>query len=225
MNVEIAHNGLEAFEMRRANDYDLIFMDIQMPVMNGVEATHEILEYEEEEDLNHVPIVALTANALKGDRERFLAEGMDEYISKPIEMSELIYILNKFLHDKSRVEPVQEERDEESAPEILVAKNLPFSRKLLSKMLDALGYPHRTAASDAEAYEALEKGNFKLVIADESLLDDRFIRKAQESQLLIVFTSEPEKSARLEGLNYRVYSDKLTKENFDNFIKKIRGEQ
>ncbi len=97
ITVDIANNGLESFEKRRANDYALIFMDIQMPVMDGIEATHEILEYEEDEDLLHVPIVALTANALKGDRERFLNEGMDEYITKPIETTELLYILNKFL--------------------------------------------------------------------------------------------------------------------------------
>ena len=224
LDVEIAQNGLEAFEMRRDNDYDLIFMDIQMPVMNGVEATHEILEYEEDEDLTHVPIVALTANALKGDRERFLGEGMDEYISKPIEMSELIYILNKFLHDKSRIEALPEER-EESEAEILVAKNLPFSRKLLSKMLDSLGYPHQTVSSDEEALDALEAGRYHLVFADESMLNDAFLRRARENQILVVFTSEPENSARLEGLHYRVYTDKMTKENFDSFIKKIREEQ
>ncbi|WP_457606482.1 ATP-binding protein [Nitratifractor sp.] len=104
LEVTLAQNGLEALRMRKAGgDFDLIFMDIQMPVMDGVEATHEILAYEEEEELPHIPIVALTANALKGDRERFLGEGMDEYISKPIEMSELIYILNKFLHDHAEV--------------------------------------------------------------------------------------------------------------------------
>jgi len=105
LEVEIANNGLEAFNKRKENNkYDLIFMDIQMPVMNGVEATHEILDYEKEENLEHIPIVALTANALKGDRERFLEEGLDEYISKPINMSELIYILNKFMKDKAHLE-------------------------------------------------------------------------------------------------------------------------
>ena len=97
ITVDIANNGLEAFEKRRATNYALIFMDIQMPVMDGIESTHEILEYEEDDNLVHVPIVALTANALKGDRERFLKEGMDEYITKPIETTELLYILNKFL--------------------------------------------------------------------------------------------------------------------------------
>jgi len=110
ITVDIANNGLESFEKRRSNKYDLIFMDIQMPVMDGIEATHEILDYEEDEELAHVPIVALTANALKGDRERFLEEGMDEYITKPIETAELLYILNKFLEHESEVsETVQKE--------------------------------------------------------------------------------------------------------------------
>lgn len=101
ITVDIANNGLESFEKRRAGNYDLLFMDIQMPVMDGIEATHEILDYEEDEEVPHVPIVALTANALKGDRERFLGEGMDEYITKPIETTELLYILNKFLSGKT----------------------------------------------------------------------------------------------------------------------------
>ena len=100
ITVDIANNGLESFEKRRAKKYDLIFMDIQMPVMDGIEATHEILEYEEDDKVPHVPIVALTANALKGDREKFLDQGMDEYIAKPIETSELLYVLNKFLSHK-----------------------------------------------------------------------------------------------------------------------------
>ena len=103
ITVDIANNGLESFEKRRSNHYDLIFMDIQMPVMDGIEATHEILDYEDDENVPHIPIIALTANALKGDREKYIAEGMDEYITKPIETDELHYILNKFLSDKATV--------------------------------------------------------------------------------------------------------------------------
>jgi len=108
IEVDIANNGLEAFEKRKSGDYDIIFMDIQMPVMDGIEATHEILDYEEDEEVPHIPIVALTANALKGDRERFINEGMDEYITKPIETAELLYILNKFLPNKSRTVDTEE---------------------------------------------------------------------------------------------------------------------
>jgi CheY-like chemotaxis protein len=102
MDVDLANNGLEAFEKRRNGVYDLIFMDIQMPVMDGLEATSEIIDYEKDENIDHIPIVALTANALKGDREAFLSQGMDEYVSKPIETTELLYVLNKFLSHKAQ---------------------------------------------------------------------------------------------------------------------------
>ena len=97
VTVELANNGLEAFEKRKSSNYDLIFMDIQMPVMDGIEATHEIINYEIEEKLEHIPIVALTANALNGDKEKFISEGLDEYIPKPIDTNELLYVLKKFL--------------------------------------------------------------------------------------------------------------------------------
>ena len=120
LEVELANNGLEAFEKYRSSTYDLIFMDIQMPVMDGVEATHEILNYEREEKLSHTPIVALTANALKGDRERFIEEGLDDYIPKPIETNELLFILKKFLEqdlstkkeEKATIEATIEIKDE-----------------------------------------------------------------------------------------------------------------
>ena len=115
LEVELANNGLEAFEKYRTNQYDLIFMDIQMPVMDGIEATHEILNYEREEKLKHTNIIALTANALKGDRERFIEEGLDDYIPKPIETNELLFILKKFLEQDftPKNEEVQEEIEQE----------------------------------------------------------------------------------------------------------------
>ena len=126
VSVELANNGLEAFEKRKNEQYDLIFMDIQMPVMDGVEATHEIVNYEIEEELTHTPIVALTANALNGDRERFISEGLDEYIAKPIETNELLFILKQFLQPKSQVEePTEKEtkKEEESSAPVNVEKN------------------------------------------------------------------------------------------------------
>jgi len=99
LTITLADNGLEAFQKRKDGNFDLIFMDIQMPFLDGVEATQEILEYEEEFNQPHVPILALTANALKGDRERFLAAGLDEYTTKPLVRSEIISLLNHFLAD------------------------------------------------------------------------------------------------------------------------------
>ncbi len=99
LTVTIASNGLEAFQKRKDGNFDLIFMDIQMPFLDGMEATKEILDYEEDYNQPHVPILALTANALKGDRERFLAAGLDEYTTKPLVRSEIVSLLNHFLAD------------------------------------------------------------------------------------------------------------------------------
>ncbi|MDD2781755.1 response regulator, partial [Sulfuricurvum sp.] len=100
LEITLANNGLEAFEKRKNGNFDIIFMDIQMPVLDGIEATQEILDFEEDYSQNHIPIIALTANALKGDRERFMAAGMDEYTTKPLVRSEIISLLNNFLSHK-----------------------------------------------------------------------------------------------------------------------------
>ena len=115
LTVDVASNGLEAFQKRKDGNFDLIFMDIQMPFLDGVEATKEILEYEEDYNQPHVPIIALTANALKGDRERFLRAGLDEYTTKPLVRAEIVSLLNHFLADHA-VDP------EVSKSEIVVTK-------------------------------------------------------------------------------------------------------
>ena len=82
--VTLANNGLEAVEAFKSSSFDLILMDIQMPEMGGVEATQQIRDIELQNRLPRTPIIAVTANALKGDREQYLAAGMDGYVSKPI---------------------------------------------------------------------------------------------------------------------------------------------
>jgi len=93
--VSTASNGVEAVDMADKNKYDIIFMDIDMPEKDGVTATKEI---KEEKNLNEkTPIVALTAMALEGDKERLIREGLDDYIAKPLSKSKLENILNKYL--------------------------------------------------------------------------------------------------------------------------------
>lgn len=91
--VDIANNGVEALELHGLNTYDLILMDIQMPVMDGVEAVRRVRE--KEGNNRHTPIIALTAYVLKGDRERFLNLGMDEYLAKPIQIDDLFQVIDK----------------------------------------------------------------------------------------------------------------------------------
>ena len=93
--INTAGNGWEALEARKKQNYDLIFMDVQMPEMDGMEATGRIRE-EEKISGRHVVIVALTAHAMKGDRELCLAAGMDDYVTKPIQSPDLDAILLKY---------------------------------------------------------------------------------------------------------------------------------
>lgn len=95
LEVRIAENGLEALDFYKKERFDLILMDIQMPEMDGYQTTREIRKSENED--THIPIIALTANALSGDAKKCLDAGMDDYISKPIEAERLEAILKKYL--------------------------------------------------------------------------------------------------------------------------------
>ncbi len=97
IECDIAKNGIEAIEKYKQNydKYDLIFMDENMPKMNGIEAVQEIRKFEQENKLIPVYIMALTANALSGDKERFLKAGMDYYLAKPVDIDELKRVLDE----------------------------------------------------------------------------------------------------------------------------------
>ena len=94
--VELACNGKEAVDKFSRQRFDAVLMDVQMPVMDGFEATAAIRKIEQPSG-SRVPIVAVTAYAMRGDRERCLAAGMDEYLSKPVQSSELFAILDEAL--------------------------------------------------------------------------------------------------------------------------------
>jgi len=81
--------------MAEGHHYTIVLMDEHMPHMSGIEATQKILKMEKARGSRHTPIIALTANALSGDRERFLAAGMDDYISKPVNVEDMIKLLKK----------------------------------------------------------------------------------------------------------------------------------
>lgn len=96
----IVSNGKEAFETYCDQTFDLILMDEQMPKMNGNEATANILRYEEETNRNHTPIVALTANVIKGARERSIQNGYDAFLGKPIVLKEIEQLFERYLIQK-----------------------------------------------------------------------------------------------------------------------------
>ena len=95
-NVDVAANGREVLEAIERIKYDLVLMDVQMPEMDGLETTARIREREKESG-RRLPVIALTANAVKGDRERCLAAGMDEYITKPIKRTHLLRVIQELV--------------------------------------------------------------------------------------------------------------------------------
>jgi len=96
--IDIAENGQEAILAIEKNRYDIVLMDCQMPIMDGFEATKKIRQQEKlENKTHHLPIIALTANAIQGDEEACLSAGMDDYLSKPFTKPQLINILNRWL--------------------------------------------------------------------------------------------------------------------------------
>ena len=93
-SVSVASNGLQALEMLNQSEFNVVLMDVQMPVMDGFTATRAIRE-REMFSLEHLPIIAMTAHAMTGDREKCIDQGMDDYVSKPIDRKELSEILER----------------------------------------------------------------------------------------------------------------------------------
>ncbi len=98
-SMDVVANGLEAVEAVTRQNYDVVFMDVQMPEMDGVEATHAIIK---KLGRKRPTIVAMTANAMEGDREKFLGEGMDDYVSKPISTDSIKRVLNYIQKKKNQ---------------------------------------------------------------------------------------------------------------------------
>jgi len=99
-NVDIAENGQIGLDLYIQNDYDVILMDIQMPVMNGIEATEKIRQYEANTG-KKVIIIAVTAYSLEKDKIRIMAAGMDNYLSKPYKPCDLLKIIQETLEKKN----------------------------------------------------------------------------------------------------------------------------
>jgi len=123
-----ACDGREAVEIIGRERFDIILMDIQMPVMDGMEATRKIRAMEKERGGPHTPIIALTAHVMNGDKERFLSDGMDDYVSKPIDRKVLLAKLEELLaseeHGADREVPIECDAGKDGPPPLLDLKDL-----------------------------------------------------------------------------------------------------
>jgi CheY-like chemotaxis protein len=157
--VNVVDNGEKAFEAFKKNHYDIILMDIQMPVMDGLECTRKIREYEKEKNLSKVTVIAVTAHAMKGDKEKCLNAGIDDYITKPIEEKVLLNKINKHRINTSNEMKIA---NIEKLHELL--ENSTDVGEIVSDFLDY--YPHQLLQikeiANSKEYEELANSVHKL---------------------------------------------------------------
>jgi CheY-like chemotaxis protein len=168
--ADVAANGLEAIEALSRITYAAVLMDVQMPEMDGYEATAEVRRREEKKD-RRTPIIAMTANAMQGDRERALEAGMDDYVPKPVKREELEMIMQRWLPGEGAGATITEGSGE--LPAATEATEGPLDREVIeslrelggSEMLSELGqmYLDNARSGLATLQKALEEGDASTV--------------------------------------------------------------
>ncbi|MEP6883460.1 MAG: response regulator [Gammaproteobacteria bacterium] len=191
--IDSAENGRVAVEASQSGTYDVVLMDCQMPTMDGLTATGKIREREQTSGAARLPIIALTANAMEGDRERCLAAGMDDFLSKPFTQQQLATLLRRWLALRALPEP--ERRDMSRVPLIdsAVLRNIAALAKpaLLNSMIDLylqhsprlLGAIETAAANMQE--EALSQAVHTLKSSTSNLGGARLAMVAKECEVLV----------------------------------------
>ncbi len=157
--VSAAANGQQAYDKVMAGDFDLVFMDIQMPQMDGIETTKLIRD--QEKNGKRTPIVALTAHALSGEKEHLLQSGMDDYLTKPVDEQQLLKTISKWTSYKSQ----QESNNNSQA-----IKNIPENSDKLSKPVETHSVDLQLALTRAGNKEDLAKDMFGMLL--DSLVED-----------------------------------------------------
>ncbi|QFR48778.1 response regulator [Sulfurimonas lithotrophica] len=203
LNFDIVNNGLEAYDLyRQNNNYDLILMDEQMPVMDGNKSVTKILNYEKNMGLKHTPVSALTANVIKGAKERGLKSGFDSFLGKPIVLKELEKVFNLYLKQGSKKPLEQNYKTENKTLKGLeidrLMEELQLNRDELSMLLDL--YLKKMSKMLPELKVAIKDKNYK----DISLLAHSI--KGSSANFRIDFLQtlayDMEKNAKSEKENY-----------------------
>ncbi len=154
--VDLAHNGAEAVALFKKSTYDLIFMDCQMPIMTGYQATKEILELQSDKSMC-VPIVALTAEGTSGEKIKCFTAGMNDFLNKPLVFEELAKLLKKYFAVTTSIGPLPSEIfklselmvGDQLLLEVLLDDYQATTPELIQKMKVALSYQNQTELSNA----------------------------------------------------------------------------
>lgn len=176
--ITLAANGREAIELLRTAIFDLVFMDVHMPEMNGLEASRHITDMKHRGVVRDIPVIALTASVAKDELDICLEAGMQDYITKPVRKAELIQRLALWLphmvtKPTTTLSPADNESREKPVPEklfdkarVLLAEDNHVNREFAVEVLESLGCEVTTAANGKIAVQKARDGGFDLVLMD-----------------------------------------------------------
>jgi len=195
-NLEIAENGRVAIRMFEKKEYELILMDIRMPVMDGLEATERIRQIERSNTQRKTSyIVAFTAYAVEGDKERFLEAGMDDYIAKPFQPDELVRVITKYAGKR--------EFRRQKSLKILLAEDNKINQKVAMKTLESFGHIVDLAENGKLVLDKFKSGIYDIILMDVEMpeLDGieatQMIRKMEREGIL---DGDPKKRIKIVAL-------------------------
>ncbi len=170
VELTMVENGLQAVEERRKNDYDIILMDIQMPVMGGIQATQTIIEMERDNGWVHIPIIAVTANAQEEERKKYLEVGMDDYLSKPINIEKLRNLLHKYYISTRKVETKGLDKPEYKVSNILLYAKHGIFCKIHEKSFSNDGYHLDIVDNHKDFLKAASESYYDVVIIHAAII-------------------------------------------------------
>ncbi len=159
----VAGNGREAFELFKEHEFDLVLMDCQMPVLDGFKATQLIRQWEGQQDREATMVIAVTANALGGDRERCLAAGMDDYVSKPFTIGSLGAVIASVMRASGSDDDALQD---DALRQVLIVDDNSINQQVTNAMVEELGFATEVAENGEEALRAMDSRNFDLVLMD-----------------------------------------------------------
>ena len=183
-----------------------------MPIVNGYEASIEIKKVDK-----NIPIIAVTANALKGDREHFMKQGLDEYVSKPVDLQKFVTALDVFFPQSTKVQKLKIEKD------ILLYKQTNTEAKMITAVLSTLGYSVEIVQNLNDILNGIEIERYKCVLLDKAYSDElhhsvtEYIKQHDVPSMLFIDKTSLLSSNDQE--NYTFVTNKMT--NYQSLKEKV----
>ncbi|ETR72429.1 MAG: hypothetical protein OMM_01727 [Candidatus Magnetoglobus multicellularis str. Araruama] len=207
--LDVASNGLEAVHALEKKAYDLVLMDIQMPEMDGFEATN-VIRNQSSRVINHdIPIIAMTAHAMSGYKDICIKAGMNDYVNKPIQPDKLTKVINQYLLSEAASFQQASDNSIENPKQIMIADSNVFHQKIMIALLKEHECRVDVFEDSQSVLKGLETGQYYLIIVNSYLKDIEgleLIKKIRTQQQnhnvpIIAFNEMRDNNSDLYGIN------------------------